>query len=76
MKKIWIRLGGYVSADASTIDAIIDGDKSALIKAIKENGFELNGESYIPVITDVYGDEVGVDEEVYFVFNPTKLTVK
>ena len=49
MKKVWIRLGGYVSADENTMNAIMEGDEDALVKAIKENGFEVNGESYIPL---------------------------
>lgn len=48
MKKVWIRLGGFISADESTMGKIKMGDSDALVKAIKDNGFEINGESYIP----------------------------
>lgn len=48
MKKVWIRLGGFISADEETMKKIMDGDADALLGAIKENGFEANGGSYIP----------------------------
>ena len=41
MKKVWIRLGGVVTADEETMNAILCGNANALIKAIKENGFEV-----------------------------------
>ena len=44
MKKIWIRLGGNITADEDTYQKIMSGDEEALVKAIKEHGFELNGE--------------------------------
>ena len=47
-KKIWMRLGGWVAADESTIEAIRGGDKDALVRAVKENGFQPDGESYVP----------------------------
>lgn len=47
-KKIWMRLGGWVAADENTIEAIRGGDKDALVTAIKENGFQPDGESYVP----------------------------
>ena len=52
MKKVWIRLGGFISADEATMKKIMVGDEDALISAIKENGFEVNGESYIPETDD------------------------
>lgn len=48
MNSIWIRLGGFVYANDETMKRILNGDIDSLIKAIKDNGFELNGESYIP----------------------------
>ena len=48
MEKIWIRLGGFVFADKETMAKIKDGDDDALLQAIKDNGFQLDGESYIP----------------------------
>ena len=68
MKKVWIRLGGYVSADEETMKKVMVGDEDALLKAIKENGFELNGESYIPI----NGDEDVIES---FDISPTKLFV-
>lgn len=50
--KVWIRLGGFITADAKTMADINNGSEDALIKAIKEHGFEVNGNSYIPE-TDV-----------------------
>ena len=52
MKKVWIRLGGFITADEATMEKIKMGDSDALVKAIKDNGFELNGESYIPETDD------------------------
>lgn len=50
--KMWIRLGGFITADTKTMADINNGSEDALIKAIKEHGFEVNGNSYIPE-TDV-----------------------
>ena len=47
MRNTWIRLGGFISADNETMDAIMRGDKNALIKAISDNGFEIEGDAYI-----------------------------
>ena len=52
MEKIWVRMGGYITADASTMAEIKNGNTDALVKAIKENGFEVNGETYIPLADD------------------------
>lgn len=46
--KIWIRLGGFISADHDECVKIMDGDTDALVDAIKKNGFEVNGDTYIP----------------------------
>ena len=66
--QIWIRLGGFVSVDESQKNAILSGDKEALLAAIK-NGFTLTGESYIP------GEQSGnpLPEDVNFDFDPTPL---
>ena len=52
MEKIWVRMGGYITADAETMAKIKNGNTDALVKAIKDNGFEVNGESYIPETDD------------------------
>ena len=65
MKKVWIRLGGNITADQK----IMSGDEEALVKAIKEHGFELNGETYIPA--DESDDN---SEDVDFDLNPIVLT--
>ena len=59
MRNTWIRLGGFISADNETMDAIMRGDKNALIKAISDNGFEIEGDAYI--YDDESGDEVDFD---------------
>ena len=61
MEKIWLRLGGCVTASKEEIWKIANGDKDALISAIKANGFEVSGESYIPEscvgnVTKIYED--------------------
>ena len=59
MRNTWIRLGGFISADNETMDAIMRGDKNALIKAISDNGFEVEGDAYI--YDDESCDEVDFD---------------
>ena len=46
--RIWIRVGGFVSADHDECVKIMDGDADALVNAIKKNGFEVDGDTYIP----------------------------
>ena len=49
MAKIWIRLGGFITVDSENEgQKIMSGDKGVLMSVIRRNGFELNGESYIP----------------------------
>lgn len=48
MMNIWIRLGGFISADHDGCVKIMNGDADALVNAIKKNGFEVNGDTYIP----------------------------
>ena len=67
MKKIWIRLGGYVTVDDNVASQIANGSEKALVEAIKKSGFEVNGESYIP------DDENG---DVEFDIGPIKLECK
>ena len=59
MERVWIRLGGFVSADKDTMDAIMSGDEQALINAIKDNGFEAEGDTYIS--DEETGDEISFD---------------
>ena len=47
-EKVWIRLGGWVTADEETMNKIRNYDTDALVKALKENGFAVDGEAYIP----------------------------
>ena len=60
--KVWIRLGGYVQADKETVQKIKDGDTEALIAILKQDGFEVNGQAYVP------------ETEAEFDLNPMKLT--
>lgn len=46
--RIWIRVGGFVFADHDECVKIMDGDADALVNAIKKNGFEVDGDTYIP----------------------------
>lgn len=62
-RRIWIRLGGIVLADKEAAAAILKGDREALVGAIRENGFTLDGETYI-------------HEEVDFSFSPNELVLK
>lgn len=48
MNRIWIRVGGFISADYSECVKIMNGDMDVLVNAIKKNGFEVNGDTYIP----------------------------
>jgi len=59
MERVWIRLGGFISTDNETMEAIMRGDKTALIKAISDNGFEVEGDAYI--YDGESGDEVDFD---------------
>lgn len=52
MKKVWIRLGGYVTADEALMKRILKGEKAALDEAIDENGFVADGDTYIPEFVD------------------------
>ena len=57
--RIWIRVGGFVSADYYECLKIMEGDADALVNAIKNNGFEVNGDTYIP--TDGWDVEFNLD---------------
>lgn len=65
MEKIWMRLGGWISADEEKMNAIRAGEFKALIEAIKENGFVLDGEAYTPDI-----------EDACFDFSPEQITLR
>ena len=47
-RKIWIRLGGFISVDESEIEALLSGNKKTLVSIIKHGGFQPNGLSVIP----------------------------
>lgn len=57
MKKIWLRLGGYIQvSNKEDLERILKGDSKTLVSVIKENGFTLNGETYIPQLGDIEQD--------------------
>ena len=59
MKSLWLRLGGYVTANDEEMEKILNGDKDALVKAIRENGFEIEGDTYAPEDSnEINGKEV------------------
>ena len=67
MKKVWLRLGGNVTASKEEMSRILNGDVDALISAIKANGFELNGETYIPQgCAEVVDEDAEVSGDVDF----------
>lgn len=47
-KQIWIRLGGYFECPNERIDDILNGNSDTLLRVISDNGFVLDGDSYIP----------------------------
>ena len=63
MKKIWIRLGAEITVNDEEFDAVMNGDEDILIKAIKNRGAQLDGESYIP------------ENDMEFSINPSKDTL-
>ena len=49
MSKVWLRLGGSIQTTSTEqLEAIKRGDVNALLQALKDNGFEVDGNSYIP----------------------------
>lgn len=76
--QLWIRLGGYVTVDK---DELINDDVDAIYNGLLRDGFELSGETYVPMdsacITDMEGnvieeDELGLEEEINITYNPQK----
>lgn len=64
MAKIWVRVGGYVTVTEKEKEEILNGHESVLYDAIR-NGFELDGETYIPAD----GNEgLNLDDDITFVF--------
>lgn len=47
--KLWIRLGGWITADKEEGAKISQGDSAALLSVIKKNGFDIDGGTYIPL---------------------------
>lgn len=57
MEKIWIRLGGFITVNSENEkQKIMSGDKGVLMSVIRRNGFDVNGESYIPGVNSITED--------------------
>ena len=65
MKRIFIRMGGHINVRSEEeLRSILRGDVEALRKCICRDGFDTDGDAYIPVD----GNEgLGVEDEVDFV---------
>lgn len=62
MEKIWIRLGGFITVNSENErQKILSGDKGVLMSVIRRNGFEVNGESYIPAGVNSNTEDVDFD---------------
>lgn len=75
MKKVWVRLGGYVNLTDEEIELIKkdDGSTSNIFdNAVKERGFLADGDSYVPA--DSFSEE-GFNEEVSFDIGAFNLVV-
>lgn len=71
-ESVWIRLGGTVTADKKTMDKILSGDNDALIRAIDENGFLPDGESYIPT-ANIDDKDPDMPDEIVFDIEPGRM---
>ena len=63
-RKIWMRLGAYVSGTAEEIDKVINGDVETLKNLLDKKQIEFSGDTYITeeCIED-YNEEFGTDHE-------------
>lgn len=77
-ESVWMRLGGNIRADEETMRKILQGDTRALLDAIRENGFQPNGDSYIPTECLDELELVNVPEcdEIVFDINPDVISLK
>lgn len=65
MKRIWIKMGGHINVQTEEeLQKILQGDVNALRECICRDGFDTDGDAYIPVEGN---EELGVDEEVNFI---------
>lgn len=71
MKKIWMRLGITISATEDEVSKLLATDsdkwdaeesKKVLLKILKQNRFEIDGNTYIPnAVIDRYNEENDTD---------------
>lgn len=66
MKKIMLRLGVTIEADAKETEAILAGDGKVLAEVIRKNGFALMGNSCIPAESN---KELGIDSNIVIELN-------
>lgn len=65
MKRIWIRMGGHINVRSEKeLQDILRGDVEALRECICRDGFDTDGDAYIPVEGN---EEFGVKDEVNFI---------
>lgn len=64
MAKIWVRVGGYVTVTYKEKEEILNGHGSVLYDAL-HNGFELDGETYIPADGN---EDLNLDDDITFDF--------
>ena len=53
---LWLRLGVTINPTDVEMDAILNGNAEVLKKVIERGDFQLDGESYIPVQENDFGD--------------------
>jgi len=63
MKTLWMRLGVEVDMTEENYNKVIAGDMDALTDAIKQNGIDIDGDSYAP-LRDDDGEYIGEDLEI------------
>ena len=63
MKTLWMRLGVEVDMTEENYNKVIAGDMDALTDAIKQNGIDIDGDSYAP-LRDEDGECTGEELEI------------
>ena len=63
MKTLWMRLGVEVQMTEEAYNAVIDGDMDELATQIKQNGVQIDGDSYAP-LRDEDGEATGDELEI------------
>lgn len=64
--KLWLRVGGEITLTLDELKKIFSGDAAELQKVIENNGFIVNGETYIHrTVIEEFCGENGLDPEEY-----------